>query len=252
MQTQPARQALPDWGMDCHTYVLSSVSRQMSDRHHRSTILDLSGQKPLAAGRKQSVYDHPEIAGLLVKILTDGPERRRLFPRYSEYRYGSYRPWHREASEYLSILNRGSAEIERLSRFYGFVPTTSGPGLVVEKLTGPDGRLAPTLREQVRATPKGSQQRDLLRAEVEDLLGDLSRARIIVGDLHAGNIVRAAERDNRLVIVDGLGERTLLPLTQISNTAYRAAHERRRRNLMRTIERAKHHIVDSSAGLVPA
>ncbi len=187
---------------------------------------------------------------MLVKVLTEEPEKRRLIPRYGEFRYGSFRPWHREASEYLAVLNRGARGIERLSGFYGFVPTSRGPGLLVEKLTGPDGRMAPTLRDLIRATEQGSRMRDILRDEVEELLADLYEARIIVGDLHARNIVRATERDNRLVVIDGLGERTLFPITQFSQRAYKSAHERRRRLLMRSIRREKHDQKDHAGNLI--
>ena len=224
----------------------------MLDRGQSSTIIDLSGQEPVAHGRKQSIYVHPDNPEILVKILTEGPEPRRLLPRYSEYRYGSYRPWHREASEYLAVLNRGSTEIERLSRVCGFAPTSKGPALLVEKLTGPDGGLAPTLRDLVRATKPGSGDRERLRAEVEDLLADLYRARIIVGDLHAGNIVRARERGDRLTVIDGLGERTLLPFTQLSETAYRAAFNRRRLGLMRMIDKARRKPVPAATNPLPA
>ncbi|MGR3660296.1 MAG: YrbL family protein [Paracoccaceae bacterium] len=201
--------------------------------------IDLSGKEPIAKGRKQSVYDHPDDPKTLVKVLTEGPEPRRLIPRYSEFRYGSYRPWHREISEYLSLLNRGVHEIGRLSALHGLATTSHGPALLVEKLTGPDGHLAPTLRQMIRATAPGSRERGSLEEEVGDLLDDLDRGRIIVGDLHPGNIVRAVERDGRLVVIDGLGERTLIPITQFSNLAYRFAHQSRRRNLMRRIKEAR-------------
>ena len=211
----------------------------MSGSQNRSSIVDLTGKQALAKGRKQSVYDHPDDPRTLIKVLTEGPEPRRLVPRYSEFRYGSFRPWHREISEYLSLLNRGVREIDRLSAFHGLAATSRGPGMLVEKLTRPDGQLAPTLRQLVRATAPQSQERSLLEEEVGDLLADLDRGRIIVGDLHPGNIVRAVERADNLVVIDGLGERTLVPITQFSNLAYRAAHESRRRNLMRVLKETR-------------
>lgn len=208
----------------------------MLDGHTTPVFLDLEGERPIATGVKQSVYQHPEEPGHLVKVLTNGPEERRLLPRYAEFRYGSFRPWHREMSEYLSILSRGAREIDRLVGFHGLVSTSKGPGLIVEKLTGPDGGLAPTLRQLVKASKPGSRERRALRRELEALLDDLFRARIIVGDLHAGNIVQAAERANRLVVIDGLGERTLLPVTQFSDLAYRISFRRRRDKLLRMVD----------------
>ncbi len=64
-----------------------------------------------------------------------------------------------------------------------------------------------------------------------DLVDDLERGQIIVGDLYLDNIVRAVERNGRLVIIDGLGERVLLPLTLFSRTAFKRSIARRRRRL---------------------
>ncbi|WP_170381350.1 YrbL family protein [Ruegeria atlantica] len=196
-------------------------------------MIDLSGHTPLRDSNNYKIYQHPEIEGALLKVRVDEPVRNHIFPRYAERRYGFLRQWNREANEYLAALHRGCPEIERLARFMGYAPTSEGPGLVVEKLTGPDGDLAPTLKSEKAALEKGSDARKKLKEEVIELLNDLERGRIIVGDMGPENIVRAQERGGKLVVIDGLGERVLFPLTLFSDWAFQKSNERRRKRMTR-------------------
>ncbi|WP_157770109.1 YrbL family protein [Ruegeria marisrubri] len=194
-------------------------------------MIDLTAARLLRTSRNYRIYDHPTVAGALLKVRSDVPVRRHLVPRYGEWRYGNLRQWNREANEYLAALHRGCPEVERLARFMGYERTNEGPAMVVEKMTDPEGKLAPTVREELEALPKGDPRRRKLLNELMELVDDLERGRIIVGDLSTDNIVRAQERGGRLVVIDGLGERVLLPLTVFSRYAFRKSLERRRAGL---------------------
>ncbi len=194
-------------------------------------MIDLSKQTPLRASRNYKIYDHPHLEGALLKVRTDKPKKK-LFKRYATYRYGNLRQWQREANEYLAAMSRGCPEIERLAGFYGYAQTSEGPAIVVEKMTGPDGDLAKTFTEELRQFPKGSSGREALIKELDELLTDLENGRIIVGDISRQNIVRAQERGGKLVVIDGAGERILLPLTLISDWAFRLSSSRRRKRMM--------------------
>ncbi len=195
-------------------------------------MIDLSNKDPLRTSQNYKIYDHPHFDGVLLKVRTDKPKSR-LFRRYAEYRYGNLRQWAREANEYLAALSRGCPEIWRLAGFLGYAVTSEGPAIAVEKMTGPDGDLAPSFAQELRQAPKGSPERAQLLQEMDELLTDLERGRIIVGDISRQNIVRARERDGKLVVIDGVGERVLLPLTLISHYAFRVQSARRRKRLLR-------------------
>lgn len=195
-------------------------------------MIDLSNSIPLRASQNYCIYDHPDLDGALLKVRVDKPKSR-LFKRYSEFRYGNLRQWAREANEYLAALSRGCPEIWRLAGFLGYAVTSEGPGICVEKMTGPDGNLAPSFAQELQQAPKGSPERAKLLKEMDELLRDLERGRIIVGDISRQNIVRAQERDGQLVVIDGVGERVLLPLTLISQVAFRVQSARRRKRLLR-------------------
>ena len=194
-------------------------------------MIRLDDSDLLLKSRNYRLYNHPTHQDVLLKVRADIPVRHHLIPRYAERRYGNLRQWNREANEYLAALHRGCPEITRLARFMGFTRTTEGPALQVEKLTGPDGGLAPTVSDEVSALEPSDPRRREIHDEVMDLVDDLERGQIIVGDLYLDNIVRAVERNGRLVIIDGLGERVLLPLTLFSRTAFKRSIARRRRRL---------------------
>lgn len=195
-------------------------------------MIDLTGHAPLRKSQNYEIFQHPEVDGALLKVRVDEPKRSYLIPRYAEWRYGNLRQWSREANEYLAALNRGCPEIERLARFMGYAPTSLGPAIAVEKMTGPDGGLAPSLAAEMAAAQKKPNKVKQLKAELLELLDDLERGRIIVGDMGIANIVRAEERGGRLVVIDGLGERVLLPLTVVSDWAFRQSMARRRARMI--------------------
>lgn len=200
-------------------------------------MIDLSGATPLTESRNHTIFDHPTHGDILIKVRAHLSPKRTALRRYGEWRYGQLRQWHREANEYLAAMSRGSPEIARLSRFMGFARTTEGPAMLVEKLTAPDGRLAQNLADEVRQTAAAGQSLNGIVAEAMELMDDLERGRIIVGDLHLKNIVRPVERDGRLTVIDGLGERVLLPFSVVSRTVFHASVERRRAKLRRIILR---------------
>ncbi|MBO9452148.1 hypothetical protein J7426_17875 [Tropicibacter sp. R16_0] len=194
-------------------------------------MIDLTGHKVLRESQNHRLYDHPHFEGALLKVRIDRPKKR-LIARPSQLRYGNLRQWHREANEYLSALNRGCPEINRLAGFFGFTQTTAGPALISEKFSGPDGQLAQNLGEEIAALALDDPRRDTIKQEIIELVDDLERGKIIVGDLSPDNIVRAKERGDKLVVVDGVGERLLIPLNIISRHAFKASLNRRRKLML--------------------
>lgn len=195
-------------------------------------MIDLSNREPLRKSRNYMIFEHPAHGDALLKVRSDVPVRNHTVPRYSERRYGSLRQWQREANEYLAALHRGCPEIERLAMFMGYAPTTLGPALVVEKLTGPDGDLAPTVHSEwllVKDDPVALRR---LHDDFVELMDDLERGRIIVGDMSHENVVRAQERGGKLTVIDGAGERVLLPLALVSDFAFRRSIQRRRERML--------------------
>ncbi len=199
-------------------------------------MLQLRHTTPLAGGQHRLVYQHPADPGQLVKVmrteLLDAHAER--LPWYRRLaRTGPYRGYVREFNEYLASLH-ASAGVPPLARVFGLADTDLGPGLVVEKVVGVDGGLAPNLDAWIR--------RDGFTREIQSaldvLLVQLLQHNVIAADLHAWNLVcsRDASGAARLVMIDGFGEKNFIPHCSM-NRRHNAS--RTRHKFHRLVERSR-------------
>lgn len=200
-------------------------------------MLLLSPLQPIANGHLRRIYQHPADAELLVKIMredaiaqkwTEAPWYRRLA------RTGPYAGFVREFKEYVASRRYAPHSPSPLSRIVGLEDTDLGLGLVVEKVRGADGALAPTLDAWVRRdgyTPA-------MQTALDELLAGLLEHNVIAGDLHAWNVVYGSDSRGgpRLVMIDGFGEKNTLPHSSMSRR-HNAA--RTRYKFRRMVERTK-------------
>jgi hypothetical protein len=211
--------------------------------------IDLQDKQPLAAGAYRDVYQHPHDDDLLVKVVKPLAAERyaQRASIYSAWRGNwQYRNQSREIEEYLALRRKNQHTLPFIQRFVGVVDTDFGFGMVVRKVRGRDGQLAPTIMELVERsglTPG-------IRGRMAELLADVIRNHVVFGDISGKNIVQAddAEHGNRLVIIDGLSDRLLVPVNSWSPIVNRVYCERRFARAMRQLE-----AVDQkrSAGLRP-
>lgn len=191
-------------------------------------MLKLREVEMVAQGHKRFIFSHPTDPALLVKVWK---------PEVVEERWGGERPWYkttrrygqyvslqREMSEYLALAVKFPDGVPVLQKLAGIVDTDYGIGVIVEKLTGRDGGLAPTLgaladREGVTAP---------LLEKVDQFRDELLRYGVIVGKLHDKNLVLAVRGgEERFVMVDGYGEKAAIPIHTWS-PRINAVHTRRR------------------------
>jgi hypothetical protein len=183
-------------------------------------MLVLANQQPLAIGNLRAVYQHPQHADLLIKTLRpeavarryDAPGRwlKRL-PRARQYT-----GFVRELQEYAALVARSPRGIAPVARMVGIAETDLGLGLVSEKIVDEHGALAPSLHALYRRNGGASEWTD---AALDKLLEELLQFNVIVGDLHASNIVYGADSRGgvpRLLLVDGFGEKNILPLKSLN------------------------------------
>jgi hypothetical protein len=203
--------------------------------------ISLKDAQPLIAGTYRAVYQHPQHDDLLIKVLRPHVAerfRRRRTWYNSRRRYDHYRPLLRELDEYLHLRATGRADLPFLQRFMGLVETDVGLGMVVGKVCGRDGALAPTLAALVA---RGGFSPEL-RALVAELRNDMIHHHVVATDISARNMVLADDvvHGHRLVIVDGLGDQFLIPVNSWSPAANRWTCERRfRRACLRMEELAR-------------
>jgi PhoP regulatory network protein YrbL len=196
-------------------------------------MLVLSHLQPLTIGNLRAVYQHPENPALLIKTLRpeavarrwDAPDKwiKRL-PRARQYT-----GFVRELKEYAAVRARYPNEVAPIARVAGIEDTDVGLGLVNEKVVDAQGDIAPSLHSAYRRSGGAPTWAD---SALEQLLSDLLRFNVIVGDLHASNVVYGSDSRSpsaRLILIDGFGDKNLLP----RNTMSRALNQLNTRRVFR-------------------
>jgi hypothetical protein len=199
--------------------------------------IDLNGTRPLVSGAYRDVYQHPLDESLLVKVVKPAVIERyaQRKPWYNPWRRnGHYRSLSREIEEYLALRRRGQHTLPFIQHFIGAIDTDFGFGMVVRKVRGRDGKLAPTVTALVERSGLTRE----MRMWIANLLDDVMRNHIVFGDISGNNIVRAddEEHGDRLVIIDGLSDRLWLPVNSWSPMVNRVYCERRFARAMRELE----------------
>jgi len=174
--------------------------------------LVLKDAKPFNKGGHCLLYAHPACADLVVRVVSpDYVERSStLLRRKFNRRFGHLVDFQRLASEFI-FSHLTPKRPSFLQDFCCFVETDLGLGVVVKAERGKDGNYAPALNTLL----KNGTFDDTAAAALERFFVDLLASDIIVGDLRSGNLVLshdAATGESRFVIVDGLGEKTGIPI----------------------------------------
>lgn len=210
-------------------------------------LLRLEECTSVASGGTRIVYQHPLHDDMLIKVIRPDitgkngavvtpPERRRKY-RIARLRpFGVYVTFHRELRETLRLARRNYPRLDfafPFPRTHGLIWTTSGLGLIVEKICSADNSLAPSLDELLT-------QGAFTQAHWEKLKGlfDLcARNHLVAGDLHAQNFLYEDKGEGRFVIIDSIGEKSLIPIYELSSLVNRIKLRRKLYELKQRIER---------------
>lgn len=189
-----------------------------------ATTLRLADAKPIAVGQLRAVYQHPLQRDELVKVIRPGMAEARL-KRHGSWlkrlpRAQHYVGYLREIKEYVAARARAPERDPPIARMIGVVDTDLGLGLVCEKVVDAEGALAPTLAAMYeRARGYSPAINEALATFLEGLLA----CNVIVGDMHAWNIVYGSDSrgGDRFVMIDGFGEKHAIPLSSMSRAMNR-------------------------------
>jgi len=199
----------------------------------------LAGAEPIAVGHLRSVYQHPHHASALVKVMrADAVEKRWNAPgRWAKRlpRTRHYVQYLRELKEFIVARARAPGVDVPIARMIGVVDTDLGLGLISEKVVDADGGLAPTL-----ATLYGRRGFTAeIRQALDVFLAGLLDGNVIVGDMHAWNIVYGSDSRGgpRLIMIDGFGEKHAIPVSSMSRAVNRYRTKRLYKRMIAQLER---------------
>jgi hypothetical protein len=132
-------------------------------------------------------------------------------------RFGAYMVFRRELEEYLNLARKFGGERKKLpiAKIFGFVQTSQGLGMIVERVASRDGSLAPTLRRIIQERRFEQKHLDALN----EFFREATRFHIVLMDCNLGNFVwsDAQDGDPRVICVDGTGEKSPVGLYATSN-----------------------------------
>lgn len=211
---------------------------------HLLDTIDTKACLWLARGQLRDIYQHPEMEDALIKVIRPdrvdphgnvvGWSRRKFF---TERRFGVYITFQREFREAFKAARRLYERPDLalpFARPLGVALTERGLGLIVEKLTAPDGTLAPSVKQLLKEGHFSLRHREALGRFFR-----LSAERhIVFGDLNAGNLVFVEDdAGGRFVAIDGIGEKTLIPVHELSRYLNARKLRRMQRRLNTYVDR---------------
>lgn len=174
----------------------------MTSNHPNQLPLDLSNAIMIGSGTERDCYKHPHNPMLCIKV-----NNGKVLPNKKRYAKQSQTEY-----SYYQRLQKRHVQPTCIPKCYGWVETNRGRGLVFDFILNEDGTAAPRL---IAALDQG-----LLSAEqAKELLWDLKQRMlkelIIPSDLHLDNILlQHRQSQPRLVLVDGIGNRNIIKITE--------------------------------------
>lgn len=206
-----------------------------------SDVIDLTAIPPLRRGNMRNIRVLPQFPGLVLKtVRPDLVDERGLFlirSRIQNLRYpGCQAAAKREVEEFLIQSRMRHWQVGYrlpIAHVFGFVPTTEGLGMLVERIVDARGELAPTIHDLVRTNAFGPEQ----EAALESFWRRCRTDHVVVGDVHAANIAYTECRTGgpECVCIDGFGEKAFFPVHRWSRWLNARKLDRVRARVMKSL-----------------
>ena len=187
-----------------------------TNQEQRTSVIELTGATPFASGDNRLCFRHPDFPDRCIKILREGRARslqasspfykRAMREAYFDDNRREYRAYQQPA------IVRGNAAYDRhIARCFGWVETSLGNGLVTDFIADSEDEPAQTLEAYVASNGLD----EPVRQAVDEFCEFLRRSLVLTKNLMPHNLVLAEDGgDLRLVLIDGLGLSTVLPLAK--------------------------------------
>ncbi len=178
-------------------------------------LLAIDQSKLIATGKWRNVYLHPEDETKVLKVYREG---RTPAARRARHWYWRVLPLSRfdanakDVRQYRRVARKAPRMLDFICPLFGYAETTRGRALVAGHVRDDDGRTSETLRTYVLNNGFAK-----IAPALDGLFESLAAHHVTVEDPTALNIlVRQGGGGPVLVIVDGLGDPTVIPYKTVS------------------------------------
>jgi len=196
----------------------------------RNRLLDIDETKPIATGKWRNVYLHPEDE---TKVLRVHRQDRPPAVRRARHWYWRVLPLSRfdanarDVRQYRRVARKAPRALDIICPLFGYAETTRGRALVAEHVRDADGRTSETLRTYVLGNGLAK-----IAPALDGFFEALAAHHVTVEDPTAHNIlVRQGGAGLALVLIDGLGDPTLIPYKTVSKRLNRRKLMRKKMKL---------------------
>ncbi|OCG24822.1 hypothetical protein A9G22_03830 [Gilliamella sp. App2-1] len=163
-----------------------------------NNTIRLSKEDYIGRGLHRKCYHHPENPNKCIKV---------------NYNDGAEEETKREISYYKHLIKR-NVSWGALAQYYGPVSTSYGEGHVFELIRDYNGEIAIPLEKYLANKKLTQQYYDDLVISLKNLKSALLKDRIITMTIKSKNILfqHLSTEKSRLVIIDNIGNSTLIPI----------------------------------------
>lgn len=195
-------------------------------------VLILHPTDLIAMGQRSLVYRHREDENSLIKVVNPKFREKKSFKAWLFQQVPSINCYRlskcciRELIESVRLrFNENYTPASCIQQVNGLVDTNLGLGLIVKAEKGRDGNYAKTLKTIIQL----NQFDDTVREKLETFYNDLAHCDVAVSDCVPRNIVYAYDEvlGDHFVLIDGIGENTLIPILRFSTYLRKKSRLRR-------------------------
>ncbi|WP_294611189.1 YrbL family protein [uncultured Gilliamella sp.] len=192
-----------------------------------NNIIQLTDKDYISKGLHRKCYHHPDDANKCIKV---------------NYNEGADEETNREIAYYKHLIKR-NISWNALARYYGSVTTNFGEGQVFELIRDYNGKTASSLEKYLADEQLTEQYYVALVKSLKELKSALLKDRIITMTIKSKNILfqHLTPEQNRLIIIDNIGNSTFIPIANYISFFATAKIERTWQRFLTSLIRENQH-----------
>jgi len=192
-------------------------------------MINLDGLQPFAEGGNRQCFIHPNNSYRCLKVSLEEQSKKvkQNAPWYKKLRSEkSFDDNLREQKAYdqRALIKDNSEKWKHLAKWYGMVETSIGPASETELIRDNQNNIASTLETYLFSYG----MTDEIKIALDEFESWLRSSLVLTKNIIPHNIVLGCEGEKIVLkIIDGLGSKSYLPLTQVSDVFAKRYVERR-------------------------